>query len=96
MGKHTPYNELVPLEPFFELTGIKEVSHYTSISVLFKILRNHEYRLNRIDHVNDKVEGQRLSFKDEYERTFISCFSTRKKNSCRCGNCTRKKDLAFF
>lgn len=96
MGKHTPYNELVPLEPFFELTGIKEVSHYTSISVLFKILRNHEYRLNRIDHVNDKVEGQRLSFKDEYERTFISCFSTRKKEFLPMWKLYTQKGLGVF
>lgn len=73
---YSPENELIPLdnlapqklnEPF--------VVHYTSLTTLFKILRNGTIRFNRIDNVNDLEEKDSLIINDNYRRVFIACFS---------------------
>ena len=80
MTKINPYKESIPLHR----NGVREsfrLSHYTSISVLFKILRNKQIKFNRIDSVNDLTEKELLSTAENYKRVFISCFSKRVEES---------------
>lgn len=79
MGKYSPENELIPsLETH---TRFDTVTHYTSITTLFKILRNGKILFNRIDKVNDLLEKENLLKHENYRRVFVSCFSIRKYES---------------
>lgn len=80
MAKINPHKELIPLHRN-EVRESFRLSHYTSISVLFKMLRKKQIKFNRIDNVNDLTEKELLYTAESYKRVFISCFSKRVEES---------------
>lgn len=95
MGKYSPENELIPLKKEERLV-LDTITHYTSIPVLFKILRNNQILFNRIDNVNDLEEKENLMKHENYQRVFISCFSTQNSESIPMWRMYTNKDTGIM
>jgi hypothetical protein len=95
MEKYSPENELIPLKKEEPLV-LDTITHYTSIPVLFKILRNNQILFNRIDNVNDLEEKDNLMKHENYQRVFISCFSTQNNESIPMWRMYTNKDTGIM
>ena len=55
--------------------------HYTSINSLSLILKNRTMKFNRLDLVNDPLDGFSSDFSDAKKTVFVCCFTARKDDS---------------
>jgi len=57
------------------------IYHYTSIDTLSLILKHKKIKFNRLDFVNDPLEGFSSNFLDSQKLAYVSCFTKRKDDS---------------
>jgi hypothetical protein len=60
---------------------IKYLYHYTSIETLALILKTKEFKFNRLDKVNDPLDGITEDFPDSKKIVYVACFTARDDDS---------------
>ena len=60
---------------------MNELYHYTSINTLSMILKNKSIKFNRLDFVNDPLDGFSSDFLNSRKLVYVACFTARQDDS---------------